>query len=161
MLLLDGTSSHVYAGGVQNFIRTIEHVMFSNHQELRVVNLSRNEIEFIPEGLSKLPLLEVLDLSYNHIRAVPECLSDLKALRSVDLSHNSIRTVGGMFERTVGLAALDLTSNPDLDVEHLPLRTRRLYEKVSRAEQGRAEEGREGERIAEQSRATPCHDIMT
>jgi len=37
----------------------------------------------------------------------------------------------------VGLATLDLTSNPELDVEHLPLRTRRLYEKVRRRKRKR------------------------
>ena len=104
--------------------------MLSNHQELRVVNLCRNEIEFIPEDLTKLPLLEILNLSYNNIKAVPECMANLKALRNVDLSHNSIRSIGNQFERMMNLASLDITSNPDLDVEHLPLRTRRLYEKV-------------------------------
>lgn len=116
--------------------------MFSNHQELRVLNLSRNEIEFLPEGLSQLPLLEVLDLSYNNIKVVPECMTALSALRSVDLSHNGLRSVGGVFERMVGLASLDLSSNPDLDVEKLPLRTRRLIEKVRSGGIGIVMEGR-------------------
>lgn len=113
----------------RNFIRSVENAMFSNHPELRVLDLSRNEIIFIPETISKLPLLEVLNLSYNKIKAVPECMSELSSLQQVDLSHNNISSIGNQFERMIQLGKLDVTSNPDLDVEHLPLRTRRLYEK--------------------------------
>jgi hypothetical protein len=55
---------------------------------------------------------------------------ELRTLQSVDLSHNLLRTIGDQFERMVSLHTLELNGNKELDVENLPIRTRRLHEKV-------------------------------
>jgi hypothetical protein len=63
-------------------------------------------------------------------REVPACLVELRALQVVDFSHNRIRSLGDQFERMVNLHTLELTGNNDLDLDGLPIRTRRLHEKV-------------------------------
>ena len=69
-------------------------------------------------------------------REVPACLVELRALQQVDFSHNDIRTLGDQFERMVNLHTLDLSGNKQLEVDSLPIRTRRLHEKVAAASCG-------------------------
>ena len=51
----------------QNILRTISNIKFSTLHDLRVINFSWNQIDEIPEEISKLPLLEHLFLSHNSI----------------------------------------------------------------------------------------------
>lgn len=55
---------------------------------------------------------------------------ELRALQLVDLSHNQLSTIGEHFERMINLHTLDLSGNPNIDPDELPIRTRRLHEKV-------------------------------
>jgi len=45
------------------------------------------------------------------------------------LSYNNIKVLGDQFERMINLHSLNLTGNSELDVDGLPIRTRRLHEK--------------------------------
>lgn len=55
---------------------------------------------------------------------------ELRALQIVDLSHNQLSNIGEHFERMINLHTLDLSGNTNIDPDDLPIRTRRLHEKV-------------------------------
>ena len=55
---------------------------------------------------------------------------ELRALQQVDLSHNQLTNIGEHFERMINLHTLDLSGNVNIDSDDLPIRTRRLHEKV-------------------------------
>lgn len=57
------------------------------------VDLSRNHLKEVPLGLKKLKNLRVLNLSHNELSRVPDALFDgLYLLKSLDLSNNKLVT---------------------------------------------------------------------
>jgi internalin A len=76
---------------------------------LQHLNLSRNRLTTIPEGLSRLTNLYNLDLSNNEITAVPEGLSQLTSLQSFYLHANSGL---GIPDEILGPADHDRSSPP-------------------------------------------------
>ena len=60
----------------------------------------------------------------------PDSFSHLNALKELDASWNNITVVGSQFERLLNLETLQLTHNDNLNTHNMPLRTKRLHEKV-------------------------------
>jgi hypothetical protein len=106
----------------------------SSLSNIKYVNLCRNSLESLPEDISSLRMLEQLVVHRNKLKGLPMGLGILRYLKSVDASFNEITVVGPIFENSMKLEELNLSNNPDIDVDSMDARTRRLYEK--RAVQG-------------------------
>nr|WP_225923513.1 MULTISPECIES: NEL-type E3 ubiquitin ligase domain-containing protein [Pseudomonas] len=84
---------------------------FSCFAGLQRLNLSRNALQALPEGIRQLGQLRRLQLSYNRIRwndAATRILGELHNLVSLDLSFNPLRTMALRFARVPALRRLQL-----------------------------------------------------
>ncbi|XP_053984135.1 protein flightless-1 [Hylaeus volcanicus] len=93
---------------------------------LRTLNIRRNNIKSsgIPAELFHLEELTTLDLSRNNLKEVPEGLERARSLLNLNLSHNHIETIPNtLFIHLTDLLFLDLSNNK---LETLPPQTRRL-----------------------------------
>lgn len=57
---------------------------------LQDLNISKNLLTSLPEGLTKLRALRRLDVSDNQLSALPEDMGELKNLRHLNASHNAL-----------------------------------------------------------------------
>jgi Leucine-rich repeat (LRR) protein len=64
------------------------------HPALKVLDVSENNLTFIPDAVSKCSQLEELDLHTNQLSAYPSSSFVLKNLKSLILSGNPLTTVG-------------------------------------------------------------------
>ena len=84
-------------------------------QELQQLDLSFNQLEFVPEtsGVAALRNLQVLNISSNHISEIAElAFSALRRLFVLDISGNRLRTLPGrMFRDSDELRELRLANN--------------------------------------------------
>lgn len=81
-----------------------------------MLDLHGNQIENIPDGLSKLQNLQILNLSGNMLKEIPEDLCSLPLIE-LQLQGNNIERLPKEFGRLSNLAALDLSRNA---LRHLP-----------------------------------------
>ncbi len=96
---------------------------------LKHLNLCRNNLESLPEDLSSLRLLEELIIHRNKLKTLPEAVGGLRYLRVLDASYNELTYIGSLFEESLKLDVLNLSNNPDLQIDDLGARTRRLHDK--------------------------------
>lgn len=85
--------------------------LFQNLERLSVMNLSRNSLQALPQGLFRgLGSLQVLDLSTNHLPMLPEkALQGLKSLHTLNLRENPMMTLSPATFQPLGLLhSLDL-----------------------------------------------------
>ena len=67
---------------------------------VKSLDLSGNQLPFLPPSLGNLTELEHLDLSYNCLHEVPECVLTLPKLKVLDISHNpSIKQLSNYQDR--------------------------------------------------------------
>lgn len=90
---------------------TFGRLLASKAAPLREVDVSANELEFIPNNLCSLPALERLDVGTNHLRCLPACLGDLSTLKELDAASNKLRSVPDSLGLLAELQALDLREN--------------------------------------------------
>ncbi|CAG9823098.1 unnamed protein product [Phaedon cochleariae] len=85
--------------------------------KLRILDLSNNIIEFVPEALNLLPNLKELNLSHNSLHLSKARQWDWlggnlsKTLQSLDLSHNELIVVPNQISKLHQLSTLLLNSN--------------------------------------------------
>jgi Leucine-rich repeat (LRR) protein len=79
--------------------------------DLRVLDMSKNIIQSLPESVSELQKLEVLNLAGNRLRNMGEEMLALTNLRILDLSGNQLASVPPVVSQMVCLEALRLTKN--------------------------------------------------
>lgn len=109
--------------------------------DLVILDLSYNEIEYIPQDIAKLENLEVLeiswnnlisidnlfklvnlkhlDVSYNHIKVIPPGIENLEDLLYLDISFNQINTLSYQITKLKLLYHLDVSWNDIKDVKIL------------------------------------------
>lgn len=80
---------------------------------MEVFNISKNQLNCLPDAIGYLSNLEELDASYNQIQQLTSCISYLEKLKTLSLAYNQIHslsptTISGL----VNLISLDLTQNP-------------------------------------------------
>lgn len=95
-----------------NVLQDLEEDVFIGQKNIRDIDLSRNQIAVVPDGLF-LPCesLENLDLSYNLIEYVhPSMFMNLAAQR-VRLNNNKIKDIGKTFANMASLNELSLRAN--------------------------------------------------
>lgn len=104
----------------QNRIRSTESIGFSTQPcsgegDLRILDLSYNELISIPEnwGASKLRRLQQLNLQHNNITDISaEALSGLVSLRIFNISYNNLETIpSGLFAGARDLQEIHLQNN--------------------------------------------------
>lgn len=110
-------------------IETIEDMEVSQLFNLKVLNLSRNNLRALPKEISRLVSLERLLVDRNQLQTFPENMGNMRSLKILDASHNQLIEVGSLLDRLPSLEDLNLAENPHLDPERLATRTRRLHEK--------------------------------
>lgn len=84
---------------------------FHKLKSLKKINLTNNEIEFLPAVFYKLKSLEALDLTNNKITSLPETVSKLTHLKEFILSHNNISSLPKSFSKLKNLNYLSLFGN--------------------------------------------------
>ena len=77
----------------------------------------------------KLFGLETLLVDRNQLLEFPKDMHTMRQLRVLDASFNALTTVGTALDKLPALEDLNLGANPDLDIETLGTRTRRLFDK--------------------------------
>ena len=58
-------------------------------QNLRVLNMSNNQLSGVPAEIGQLSKLEILDLSNNQLTGLPNELGNLKNLKTLNISGNN------------------------------------------------------------------------
>jgi Leucine-rich repeat (LRR) protein len=94
----------------ENNLQTIPHWM-GDFTELRSLDLSNNKLRRIPGKLGNLARLDTLDLSHNFLRKIPRQLSYLSRLTILNLSCNDLRTAPLRLKRPDRPMAVDLSHN--------------------------------------------------
>lgn len=98
----------------------------ASFQSLKVLDLSVNELDALPEGLSQLNELTTLNVSCNRLEALPEGLSYCAKLATINLSKNHISSLPpDLFSGRLELLATLLASDNGIqelsgDVHRLP-----------------------------------------
>lgn len=87
-------------------------------KNLRKLNLSGNSIRTIPKEIEKLTLLENLDVSNNKIIDFYAKVCQLKALKKLNFNNNSIRVIPKQIKDLENLYMLSIANNK---VERLPI----------------------------------------
>ena len=78
---------------------------------LKILNLSRNQITAIPEAIGQLSNLTQLKLSGNQITSIPEALEQLSNLTRLELSENQITSIPEALGQLSNLTRLSLSLN--------------------------------------------------
>jgi Leucine-rich repeat (LRR) protein len=73
--------------------------IFANLQNLRKINLDRNKLTTIPEGICNILDLRTLNLAYNNIEVLPQEISNLLHLRTVydNKLNEQLKSIRGLF----------------------------------------------------------------
>uniref|UniRef100_A0ABD2WZG8 Disease resistance R13L4/SHOC-2-like LRR domain-containing protein n=1 Tax=Trichogramma kaykai TaxID=54128 RepID=A0ABD2WZG8_9HYME len=76
-----------------NGIREIDVNGLESLGQLKIMNLSNNEIDSIPEEIIMLINVELLDLSYNDISEIPNCIGVMPNLQNFVIDGNRVKNV--------------------------------------------------------------------
>eukprot|EP00792_Barthelona_sp_PAP020_P007918 TRINITY_DN3182_c0_g1_i2.p1 TRINITY_DN3182_c0_g1~~TRINITY_DN3182_c0_g1_i2.p1 ORF type:complete len:874 (-),score=230.19 TRINITY_DN3182_c0_g1_i2:1424-4045(-) len=79
-------------------------------KQLKILNLSHNNINFLDESLALLPNLRVLDLSYNQIKEIHN-LTMCESLVELNLSHNCIESMEEFVFELPNISKLNISHN--------------------------------------------------
>jgi len=113
----------------RNKIIELNQIQFSHFIVLKTIDISRNDIEYLPIEITKVVLLSTLYAQQNKLKELPDGMNEMLNLRYLDVSDNCLEYVGDKLETIPRLETLNLSGNPNLQVSTLSDRTRMLYEK--------------------------------
>ncbi|MGE0669911.1 MAG: leucine-rich repeat domain-containing protein [Parachlamydiales bacterium] len=88
-----------------------------NLLQLKKLTVCYNRLEVIPDSIGKLKHLEILDLTANSLRKIPASLCEANSLLSLELGENLIKSLPDEIGKLTQLVKLDLTDN---NLEELP-----------------------------------------
>ena len=100
---------------MNNRLQSIEGAIFTLKQ-LKLIDLSRNQLAFLPETLGECSALVELLLATNKLQGLPLSIGQLAKLEVLDLSANLIATLPPSFGKLAGLKRLNLSGNQLRDV---------------------------------------------
>jgi len=84
---------------------------YGNFTALKSIDLSDNQIDFLPEELGNLLQMESLILDNNQLQALPNGLALNLRLKEFSASNNQIKYIPGNFAQSRSLETLDLSNN--------------------------------------------------
>lgn len=114
---------------MNNLISDLNDTKLSSLHRLKHLNLSRNQLDFIPAEITDLPLLQTLEMGRNKIATLPKEMSGMRSLKTLDLSFNQLTHIGNVLDGPPSLQDLNLGDNPDIDNKSMSEKTRRMHEK--------------------------------
>ena len=76
-----------------NQISTLPDSFFYKLPQLEVLDLSHNQLNRMPEGLTVAKSLQYLNLSFNRLGSLPSTISDLSNLQILNISHNPFKAL--------------------------------------------------------------------
>ncbi len=100
---------------MNNKLQAIEGAIFTLKQ-LKLIDLSRNQIALLPESLGECTSLVEFLLVGNKLQGLPLSIGQLSKLEVLDLSANSIGVLPPSFGNLVALKRLNLSANQLRDV---------------------------------------------
>lgn len=110
-------------------IENVDEMQVSQLFNLKHLNLSRNNLDHLPDDIGRLVALETLLVDRNQLKTFPPNMHSMRNCHKLDASHNQLIEVGSLLDRLPSLEDLNLSHNPHLDTEKLGTRTRRLHDK--------------------------------
>jgi len=113
----------------RNAITDISTLALASLSQLKSLDLSRNAIVTIPPEIGELKSLEILNVHRNLLVTFPVEVAALKSLITLNAEYNDLRDIGDIFENLPKLTNLNLLQNPNLVVDSLSLKTKRLVER--------------------------------
>jgi leucine-rich repeat protein SHOC2 len=109
----------------RNFLSSLESIKLGLLVTIRVLDISRNSIECLPEDIIRMTSLEKLNCSHNFLITLPERTSEIRSLKVLDASYNNIKSIGNILEELNYLDELNLFQNENLEIEDMGLKARR------------------------------------
>ncbi|EPG84205.1 leucine-rich repeat domain-containing protein [Leptospira santarosai] len=82
-----------------------------NPKEVRILDLSENQLTILPKEIGKLQKLQLLDLSRNRLITLPKEIERLQNLLSLDLNENQLTTLPKEIGKLQKLQELGLSGN--------------------------------------------------
>ena len=95
---------------VNNRIREFP-VSFTQFPKLKYLNLKKNKITSIENGINGLKGLKTLNCSDNKIKLLPQSIGELKQLEILDISNNKLKEVPASIIALKNLKVLDISGN--------------------------------------------------
>lgn len=89
----------------------------STQRAIRVADLSRNRLQYLPNALFNWSTLRSLDLSHNALEQLSEKVTTLQQLELLDLQHNQLKTLPKNLGQLQQLRWLDVSRN---SLSHIP-----------------------------------------
>ncbi|CAF2559345.1 unnamed protein product [Rotaria sp. Silwood2] len=80
-------------------------------EQLKILDMSNNRLQTIPEYCSKIERLETFILSYNNLTTLPCHIARLSTLKSLIVNNNQITAIENGFSQNRSLLTLDLSHN--------------------------------------------------
>ena len=111
-----------------NRIKDLNDVKFSLIRTLKVLDVSRNFIEYLPDDIINLPILENLQVHRNKLAEFPSGMSNLYSLKIINAEYNNLRSIPADFESIPKLHNLNLSHNSELSEENIPAKIYELHE---------------------------------
>ncbi|MBS1538290.1 MAG: leucine-rich repeat domain-containing protein [Bacteroidetes bacterium] len=85
--------------------------IFAQFPKLKYLNLKKNKITTIDNGISGLKGLKILNCSDNKIKSLPQNIGELKQLEVLDVSNNKLKEIPTSILSLKNLKVLDISGN--------------------------------------------------
>jgi len=92
-------------------IKEVPEKLFLLKQNLRVLDLSSNQIEIVPEAIGGFIQMKSLCMDKNLLTSLPKSIGNLKKLESLSVSFNIIRSIPSTISGLKNLVTVNLSCN--------------------------------------------------
>ena len=80
-------------------------------ETIRELNMTHNQLSFLPDSIGKLVNLEILYLGANQLSSLPDSIGNMTNLKRLDLTNNQLTSLPESIGRLTNLEELYLTGN--------------------------------------------------